>query len=378
MSRLTAIAILMMLAMTCHSQSRYRFYTLGTEQGLTSDYAWSVCQDKYNYIWIGTSNGLNRFDGHQIRHYLHNPKDSFSIPGNSIYWIQKDNDGELWFSLGWQGIARYNYALDRFEKFTLFDSIRKANNYGAPAWRMGKDLQGRLYFACGGAVFRYEKKTNKMEDLTPLFKGAITGYGVGMFVPQGNNIIWILTGNGLFKYDLRKNDVRQINYDRDKYGFGERVMHDAEFINDHEMIISVTRAGFVLFDTRDETFRLPPPPFNPAQSGLYSETGGVHKDSQGRIWIANSRFGLLEYFPATNSTYSMKNETSYPFPYKEQEGYGTNVYEDNDGNIWYCSTNKGVVWFRPNTDFIQVYQRDYSKDRTLPDNMVNHFFSCWG
>ena len=69
----------------------------------------------------------------------------------------------------------------------------------------------------------------------------------------------------------------------------------------------------------------------------------------------------------------MKNETSYPFPYKEQEGYGTNVYEDNDGNIWYCSTNKGVVWFRPSTDFIQVYQRDYSKDRTLPDNMVNHF-----
>ena len=59
------------------AQSRYRFYTLDVEQGLTSNTVWSICKDRYNYVWIATQNGLNRYDGHQIRQYLHNPQDSF-------------------------------------------------------------------------------------------------------------------------------------------------------------------------------------------------------------------------------------------------------------------------------------------------------------
>ena len=352
------------------AQSRYRFFTLGMEQGLTSDFAWSVCQDKYNYIWIGTQNGLNRYDGHRIKQYFHDPKDSFSIPGNSIYWMYKDADGELWFSLGHQGVSKYNFSKDRFEKFFPFDSIKKINNYMAPLWRIGNDAQGRIYFACGGAVFRYTKSTGTMEDLTPLFKGGIDGYGVGMFIPQGKDILWIVTGNGLFHFDLKKNFIRHIPFDKERMGFGTAEMHDGEFINDHEMLLSVTRGGFVLFDAKTEKFRMPPEPFNPTRSRKFSETGGVHKDSKGRIWIANSRYGLLEYLPATNTSYSLKNEPSYPYPYTEQEGNGLNVYEDNEGNIWYCSSNKGVIWFKPDTDYIQIFQRDYSKTTTLPDNAV--------
>lgn len=341
------------------------------EQGLTSDYAWSVCQDKYNYIWIGTANGLNRYDGHSIKQYYHNPADSFSLPGNSIYWIYKDAAGDMWFSLGHRGVARYNYAKDRFERFHPFDSIKKANNYAAPLWRMGHDARGRLYFACGAAVFRYSN--GRMEDLTPLFNGKIEGFGVGMFIPKGNDTLWVLTGNGLFNYDLKNNRITHVPFDADKLGFGTAEMHDGEYINDHEMLISVSRAGFVLFDTRTWKFRLPPPPFDPTVSKKFSGVGSVIKDSKGRIWMADSRYGLLEYLPSRNTTYFLKNEPSYPYPYAEQEGYGLNVYEDNDGYIWYGSSNRGVVWFRPETDYIQAFHRDYSKLHTLPGNVINSF-----
>lgn len=376
--RLLFIGLVLLSGACAVSQSRYRFYTLGMEQGLTADYAWSVCQDKYNYIWIGTQNGLNRYDGHSIRQYFHDPNDSFSIPGNSIYWMHKDENGDLWFSLGYNGAAKYNYAKNRFEKFTLLDSIKAKNNYVAPVWRMGGDAQGRLYFACGGACFRYTPIEGKMEDLTPLFNGAIEGYGVGMFIPKGKDTLWILTGNGLFQYDLRKNQVRQIAFDKDKLGFGTAEMHDGEYINEHEMLISVSRAGFVLFDTRTEQFRLPPSPFDPTHSKKLSETGGVLKDSKGRIWLANSRYGLLEYFPSSNTCYSLKNERSYPYPYAEQEGKGLNVYEDNQGRIWYCSSSRGVIWFKPETDYIQVFQRDFSKTQTLPGNAVTYFLPVEG
>ncbi|HEY0678151.1 MAG TPA: two-component regulator propeller domain-containing protein, partial [Chitinophagaceae bacterium] len=371
LNRVTIAVLILLNGMNAGSQSRYRFRTLDIGQGLTSDFVWSVCQDKYNYIWIGTQNGLNRYDGHNIRQYFNDPKDSFSIPGNSIYWIYKDANEDLWFSLGYKGVARYNYSKDRFERFPLFDSINRKNNH--PVWRMGNDGRGRIYFACGSACFRYTKETNVMEDITPLFNGAIEGYGVGMFIPNGKNDLWILTGNGLFHYRLDKNLVTHIPFDKEKMGFGGSEMHDGEFINDHELLLSVVRTGFVLFDTRTGKFRLPPAPFDPTHSGQFSETGGVLKDSKGRIWLANSRYGLLEYFPQKNSSYSLNNEPSYPYPYAEQEGNGMNVYEDNDGNIWYCSSSKGVIWFRPETDFIQLFQRNFAAPNSLPDNLINYF-----
>jgi len=370
------VALLLIVhGIAANTQSRYRFFTLGMEQGLTSDFTWSICQDRYNYMWIGTSNGLNRYDGHNIKQYFHSDPDSSSIPGNSIYWIHKDHDGDIWFSLGGNGVAVYNYAKDRFDKFPPFDSIKQKNKYGAPLWRMGSDLQNRIYFACGGACFRYNKETRKMEDLTPLFHGAIADYGVAMFIPQGKELLWILTDNGLFRYDLIQNNINKIPFDVDKMGFGNEAMHDGEFINDHEMLISVVKTGFVLFNTTTGTFRMPPAPFDPTLTKKYSETGGVLRDSKGRIWLANSRFGLLEYFPASNTTYSLKNERTYPYPFPEQEGGGMHVYEDNTGNIWYGNSRKGVIWFNPARDFVQVYQRDFSSEHSLPDDAVTYFLS---
>ena len=364
-----------MQAVCAFSQSKYRFYTLGTEQGLTSDYTWSVCKDKYKQVWIGTQNGLNRYDGHTIKKYFYNNSDPFSIPGNSVYWIHKDDEGDLWFCFGREGVARYNYEKDRFEKFNPFDSIKKKNNYSAPLWSINSDEQGRIYFSCGGAVFRYTKSSAKMEDLTPLFKGMIENYTVKMIVPQGGNIVWIPTHNGLFRYDLLQNTIRQIPFDIEKKVLGLQVMHDGEFINEHEMLISMARIGLVLFDTRTGQFRMAPSQVDTTYSKNISESGGILKDSKGKIWLANSKYGLVEYLPASNSTYLLKNEISYPYKHAEEEGRGTNVYEDEEGNIWYCSSSKGVTWFKPETGFIEVYQRDFSNFTSLRDNGVTFFHS---
>ena len=355
------------------AQSHYRFFSLGQAQGLTSDFAWTVCQDKYNYIWIATQHGLNRYDGHHIKQYYHEENDPYSIPGNAVYWIYRDADDELWFCCGRKGLVKYNPAKDRFEKFAPFDSIKQKLNYPAPIWRMGNDQRGRIYFNCGGALFRYTKTSGIMEDLTPLFNGYIDNYGIAMILPQGNDVVWILADNGLYRYDLVAEKIRQISIDQNKFGFGAQSMHDAEFINDHDILISVARAGFLLFDTRTEEFKLPPAPFDPSRSRKFSIVGGVLKDSKGRIWLANSRYGLIEYHPSSNSTQFLKDDPLYPYPSEEQEGNGMNVSEDNNGNIWYCSSARGVIWFNPDRDFVETFQRDYAKSNSLPNDIINYF-----
>jgi ligand-binding sensor domain-containing protein len=89
------------------------------DQGLSSNFASSISQDKYGFMWIGTTNGLNRYDGHGIKQYLHDAKDPFSIPGNVIYWLFKDRDGDMWLACGHQGVVKYNYATDGLKRLPL-------------------------------------------------------------------------------------------------------------------------------------------------------------------------------------------------------------------------------------------------------------------
>lgn len=357
---------------TAHSQSRYHFSVLGMEQGLSSSYVWAICQDKYGFVWIGTSYGLNRYDGHNIRQYLNDPKDPFSVPGNTVYWLHKDSDGDIWTACGAAGVARYDYAKNRFEKLLPYETMRRQTGLAAPVWRVGEDQRRRIYIACGGALFRYTKSNQKIENLTPLFKGEIDNYGVAMFIQQGADSLWILTDNGLFLHRLSANTMEHLPYDKEKSGFGSAALIDAEFINPDEMIITTPRSGFLFFNVRTKVFRPAPPPLDPASSKIYSSCGGVIKDHQGRVWVANSVYGLMEYTEA-GTLVSVKSVQSYPYPYPEQEGKGMNVYEDRDGNIWYCTSQQGVVWFQPKHNFVNVYRRDYANAASLAGDGVYGF-----
>jgi len=360
------------------AQSRYHFHTLGMDQGLSSNFAWAIGQDKFGFMWIGTNNGLNRFDGHSIKQYFHNSKDSFSLPGNVVYWIFTDRDKDIWFACGRQGIVRYNYTKDRFEKLAPYEARRKDAKHNAPVWRICEDQQGRIYINCGGNLFRYTKSTAQFEDLTPLFNGAIDDVGVAMVVPQNKDVVWVLTDGGLFHFDLVRNVVKPVPFDKEKFGYGLAAMHDGEFINNEDLLISMGRPGFVIFNTRTWQFRPAPAPFNPEVSNIFTETGGVMKDSKGRYWLANSFYGLVEYFPANNQSYTLKKEPSYPYPYAEEEGKGMNVFEDRAGNVWYGTSQRGVVWFQPQQDFVKVYQRNYGDPSSLAADGIFSFTPTMG
>jgi LytS/YehU family sensor histidine kinase/ligand-binding sensor domain-containing protein len=380
MGRFTHLIILLLLiqcAPAVQAQSRYHFSTLTMDQGLSSDYVWSMCQDKYGFMWIGTVNGVNRYDGHGIRKYFHDPKDSFSLPGNAVFWIHRDETGDLWFACGIYGVVKYNYAKDRFEKFEGYEKMKKQTGLPAPVWRINEDQRKRILFACGGACFRYDRATGQMENLTPYFKGKIDAYGVAMFIPQGKDSSWVLTDNGLFLHTLLDDKMEHIPFDVQKMGYGAPAFADGAFANREDLVISTPRTGFVIFNTRTRQFRPAPAPLNPEKGGIYSTCGGVMSDSRGRVWVANSVFGLMEY-TSSGELVSVKAEPSYPYPHREQEGQGMNVYEDRDGNIWYGTSQRGAVWFQPKLDFIKIYKRDYAKESSLADDRVCDFFPAAG
>lgn len=371
---LKALLILLILSQVTAAQSRYVFSTMGTGQGLSSDDIWSINQDKYGFIWIATTNGLNRYDGHSIKQYFHSETDKHSLAGNTIYWIFRDSDGDMWFACGAGGLSRYNYLYDNFESLSSYDSIRKFNKFNAPIWRFGEDHQKRIYLSSGEACYRYDKRSGKFEDLTPFFNNQLSG-GIGRFLMdiKNPNLMWIAADNGLYLFDLKLNQIKKINFDVDKLGYGSPGISDIEYVSDNELLGSVGRAGYLVINTQTQQISPAEDAFNPAKSHRFTQMGDIFRDSHGRIWMANSADGLLEYNPPGHVSYSLKKEPGYPYPFPEQEGDGKALFEDRDGNIWYGTSTKGIVLFQPQLTFISVYQRNYADPSSLPGNKVTCF-----
>ena len=110
------------------------FQNITVNDGLAHRTAHSIVQDHQGYIWIGTNNGLNRYDGHQMKTYRWDLSDSVSLPGNIITKLFVDSRGELWVLTSPGKLCRYMAARDQFnpiqsvDKKTSFQSVTEDHN----------------------------------------------------------------------------------------------------------------------------------------------------------------------------------------------------------------------------------------------------------
>ena len=74
-----------------HAQIPWRIDKLGTEEGLSEGYVYTIHQDKTGFIWIGTHSGLNRYDGYGFKVFQYMPFDSTTLGDNSVFFLKEDN-----------------------------------------------------------------------------------------------------------------------------------------------------------------------------------------------------------------------------------------------------------------------------------------------
>lgn len=101
---------------TFHLDKTTRFERLSVEQGLSSRYTTTIHQDKYGFIWIGTQNGLNIYDGMEFKIFRSETNNPHSLPNNYIYKILEAKDSSTWVCTEY-GLSRYNRASESFTNF---------------------------------------------------------------------------------------------------------------------------------------------------------------------------------------------------------------------------------------------------------------------
>ena len=107
-----------------------KFDHLSVEDGLSQGNALFTIQDSKGFIWIGTEDGLNLYDGYQFNIYRNDPRDSTSISSNFVRAIAEDKDGNLWIGTS-SGLNFYNRDKDNFIRMVLVGKLSVCLFYGA-------------------------------------------------------------------------------------------------------------------------------------------------------------------------------------------------------------------------------------------------------
>lgn len=202
---LAAVMLLPILQPCPLTAAPYSVKSLSVDDGLSQSMAYCILQDSRGFIWIGTQDGLNRYDGKTVKTYRHNP-DLPGSPGSDRYFtIWQDSDSRLWFGTQ-DGISIYSPELDRFSRF------------GSPevnfcVRHISGDGEGNVWIAGDGAsLLRFDRNSGTLSDLSLREWASSRGLdpnalSVRDVVPDRNGLYLATIGAGLLRLSLEDGSV---------------------------------------------------------------------------------------------------------------------------------------------------------------------------
>ena len=177
------------------------FRVVGTEDGLPSRTVNKLAQDRAGYVWVGTADGLARFDGNAFRLYQHDAEDPASLPGNVIETLHVDARDRLWIGVEGSGLSMLGPAREGFTHFRAADDARFAL---ADVWAITSAADGAIWFGgYDGGLYRYEPETGavSVHRHDPTRADSLASDVVLALAFDAQQRLWVGSAAGLQRFD---------------------------------------------------------------------------------------------------------------------------------------------------------------------------------
>ena len=163
-----------------------KFGHLKPNDGLSQATIRAIYQDTFGFMWFGTQDGLNKYDGRDFTTYFHDDQDQFSIPGSRIYNLYEDNQQRLWITTT-GGLCYLDRELDKFIRV-----YPDSNDSNAIFTEFSEDKEGHLWLSSNnGALYR---KPHGENDFT-VFSNQLSQEPINEFIILQNGHFWVASSD---------------------------------------------------------------------------------------------------------------------------------------------------------------------------------------
>ena len=354
--------LLLISPLFCFSQNQsLKFEHFGTREGLSQINVNCIIQDSRGFMWIGSRNGLNRYDGYKFITFRNNSQDAASLSNNMVTDMAEDHDGNIWIATQ-NGLNMYERNTGRFIRYT-HDEHNQASISGNVLSRLIFDSDGSLWIAAqtGGLEhFDLKKKVFSHHLHSDADPNSIGDNTVRTVFRDSENNIWVGTSRtGLNLYDRKSNSFKSFPYtDPVKHTLtGNNVISIIDN-NKDQLWVGTQEDGLFLFDKKEKTFKRYRHEDSPLNSISSNTIYSMAKDASGKLWIGTENGGL--------SILDIRHDKFYTYRHDEVDNNsinGNSIYgicRDRLGNMWLGAFSGGVNLFKKTTGSFPVYKHNSS------------------
>ena len=293
--------LLVVGSMGVFAQDRHlRFEHLGAEQGLSHSSVSKVLQDSQGFLWVGTLDGLNRYDGYEVQSYKRDPRLKHSLPDNAIQDLALEGDNHLWVATRGAGIAVLNFTTNQFSHFRAEPGSSERlcqDNVRSLLF----DSDGNLWAGThGGGICRLDKGTTTFRHYRQQGKPGfrLSNNLVNDLLIDEQGFIWAACEGSISRINPKTNEIKN-------YPMGSTVF--CLYRDSKKKLWAGTSAGLMLHMAQSDNFVAASGVPLDAQGRVNPVTALV-EDQSGRFWLGTRDSGFIRYSRELNAAQVFRND----------------------------------------------------------------------
>ncbi len=326
MKKIQALLWLFFVSFSCVAQQYSSFKKFPADNPLSYKSVQTITQDKDGFIWLGSQEGLHRFDGYQFLSFHHDSTQKNSLSSDVISRILLDQSAQLWIATRGGGLNLYQENSQNFRRIDSKNSALKLTNDNVNA--LIEDTNNNIWVGTDSGlniIFRGDSEWS----IKHIFHDAnnprsLANNSVEAIIETTDGHIWVGTnGGGISVFDIQGNFIKQIEL------------------------------GSIIGD-----------------KGVEKLVTALFQDSHGHVWIGTSENGLIKYNPDNESLVHYRDGD-------DQKSISSNtieeVYQDSQQRVW-IATDKGALVYEPKLDKFQRINHSVTNPTSLTNDFVLSFF----
>lgn len=350
----------------------FQFNNLSTLDGLSNNTVEAVLEDSRGFIWIATSDGLNRYNGYEFDIFKYESGNPNSLPNNFILCLAEDSLKNIWIGTNQSGLARYNLSEEKFYRYSHIPAD-ESSIPGTVVRTIFVDRRNGIWIGTDSGLAKYDPATDSfIPYFFPMNETArMSTADVRNIFQENDSDLLIKCSIGLYRLSLDNDNIYKIEYASGKVNDALNT-NESILIDSQERLWIGSDEGLLCYKQNTGSLSVYKRNEKDPKSISSNRFSVLFEDSQKRIWIGTENNGINLYDPAEDNfiVYRSANFSGNSIA----NNIISDISEDSYGNIWISTQEGGVSIAGRNSNLFQHFSHDPAEKKSISSNKVSSFY----